>query len=129
MTRLHGGNGDDTFMIAGTEAQGDSFDGGAGTDGIVVTGSGALTLAGFNAVAASIETWQGNGQSVVGTGAANILDFSGLTTVAGLPFVDGGGGNDSITGSSFADDLRGGSGDDTLNGGDGNDTLTGGAGN
>ena len=69
--------------------------GGCGTDSILVTGSGAVTLAGFNATASSIETWQGNGQGVLGTGAANTLDFSGLTTVSGLAFVDGGGGNDS----------------------------------
>ena len=36
---------------------------------------------------------------MLGTGAANTLDFSGLTTVSGLAFVDGGGGNDAITGS------------------------------
>jgi Ca2+-binding RTX toxin-like protein len=126
---LHGGNGNDTFVISGTDGQNDIFDGGLGTDRIQVTGSGAVTLAGFDATASSIETWQGNGQGVLGTGAANTFDFSGLTTVNGLAFVDGGGGNDIITGSGFADGLRGGTGNDTLTGGEGGDTLTGGGGN
>ena len=125
---LNGGNDADTFVITGNEAQNDTMNGGAGTDSILVTGTSDVTLAGFNATASSIETWQGNGHGIVGTGAANTFDLSGLTTVTGLAFVDGGGGADSIIGSSFADDLRGGAGADTLNGGDGNDTLNGGAG-
>ena len=90
--------------------------------------SSDVTLPGFNAATASIERWQGNGKGMIGTGAANTFDLSALAAVAGLAFVDGGGGADSITGSSFADDLRGGANADTLNGGDGNDTLNGGAG-
>jgi Ca2+-binding RTX toxin-like protein len=126
---LFGGNGDDTLVVSSTDDQSDVFDGGAGTDKILVTGAGALTLAAFNASAASIEKWQGNGQAVLGTTAANILDFSGLQSVTGLAYVDGGNGDDRITGSNLANDLRGGAGNDTLNGGDGNDALTGGTGN
>ena len=66
---------------------------------------------------------------VIGTGAADTFDFSGLTTVTGMALVDGGGGNDTSPGRAFADDLRGSNGNDTLRGGAGNDTLTGGAGN
>ena len=47
-TRLNGGNGDDIFVIAGTEAQNDTMNGGAGTDSILVTGTSDVTLAGFN---------------------------------------------------------------------------------
>ena len=90
--------------------------------------SGDVTLTGFNAATSSIERWQGNGKGIIGTGAANTFDLSALVAVAGLAFVDGGGGADLITGSSFADDLRGGAGTDALNGGDGNDLLNGGAG-
>ncbi|MGP6086718.1 Hint domain-containing protein [Antarctobacter jejuensis] len=43
--------------------------------------------------------------------------------------VAGGGGDDSITGTSSADSLDGGADNDTLRGGDGDDTLTGGDGN
>ena len=76
---LSGGNDDDTFVITGNEAQNDTMNGGAGTDGILVAGTSDVTLAGFNATASSIETWQGNGHGIVGTGAANTFDLSGLT--------------------------------------------------
>ena len=75
---LNGGNDADTFVITGNEAQNDTMNGGAGTDSILVTGTSDVTLAGFNATASSIETWQGNGQGIVGTGAANTFDLSGL---------------------------------------------------
>ena len=114
---LSGGNGDDTFVITGTQAQSDIMNGGAGTDSILVTGTSNVTLAGFNATASSIETWQGNGHGIVGNGAANIVDLSGLSTVTGLAFVDGGSGADTITGSGFSDDLRGGNGNDAIIGG------------
>lgn len=42
--------------------------------------------------------------------------------------VDGGNGNDTITGSSAADVLSGGNGDDVIRGGDGNDFIAGGLG-
>jgi Ca2+-binding RTX toxin-like protein len=124
-----GGAGDDSFVITGTEAQSDSFAGGTGTDAIQVTGSSSVTLAGFNAAASSIEIWLGNGQGVNGTSGNDSFDFSGLTTVTGMQFVDAGSGNDTVVGSNFADDLRGGSGNDRLIGGLGADTLTGGSGN
>ena len=38
-TLLNGGNGDDTFVITGTQAQNDMMNGGAGTDSILVTGT------------------------------------------------------------------------------------------
>jgi Ca2+-binding RTX toxin-like protein len=126
--KLYGGNGHDSFFISGSNDTSDIFNGEAGTDKIVVTGSGSVTLAGFNASSSSIETWQGNGQAVLGNSSANVLNFSGLTDLSGLLYVDGGSGNDTITGSSSADDLRGNSGNDTLYGNDDNDTLTGGAG-
>ena len=126
---MHGDDGSDTLVIAGGEAQSDTFDGGTGTDTILVTGSSDVTLSGFNATSSSIESWQGSGQGILGAGAAETFNLSGLAAVSGLAFVDGGGGNDAITGSNFADDLRGGAGNDTLSGLAGDDTLTGGAGN
>jgi Ca2+-binding RTX toxin-like protein len=126
---LHGGAGNDTFVISGTGDQTDTLDGGDGIDTIQVTGTGAVTLAGFNAATSSIESWQGNNQAVLGTSGSDIFDFSSLTTVSGLSYVDGGKGNDTIIGTRFADDLRGGAGNDRLTGGAGNDVLTGGAGN
>ncbi|MGH6736011.1 MAG: calcium-binding protein [Methyloceanibacter sp.] len=123
---LDGQSGNDVFFIAGSQGLGDTFVGGNQTDTLQVTGGAAATLTGFNAGAFSIEQWAGNGKGLFGTSAGNVFNFSGLDSKTGLPFVDGGGGKDSIIGSEFADDLRGGSGKDTLKGGDGNDVLTGG---
>lgn len=126
---LSGGTGNDTFLVSGTQDTHDIFDGGSGTDTLHVTGNSTLTLAGFDATASSIEVWVGNGHAVSGTSAADTFDLGGLTSVSGLPYIDAGSGNDTVTGSDFADDLRGGAGNDTLNGGGGNDILTGDDGN
>jgi Ca2+-binding RTX toxin-like protein len=126
---LSGGDGDDTFLVTGNQDTFDTFDGGSGTDTLQVTGNGALMLAGFDAVASSIEVWTGNGHQVNGTSGADMLDFSELTAVSNLPYVDAGNGNDTVFGSKFADDLRGGAGNDTIDGFAGNDTISGGAGN
>src|SRR6185369_15268760 len=107
--------------------QTDVLDGGAGTDTVSVTGTGAVTLAGFDASASSIEVWQGNGQAVLGTSGADRFDFSGLTSVSGLLYVDAGKGNDTIIGSKFNDDLRGGAGTDRIDGEAANDILSGGS--
>lgn len=125
----NGGDGDDTFLVTRNEAAFDIFSGGAGTDKILVTGTSALVLSSFNAAASSVEVWQGNGMAVTGDAGANVLDFSGLTAVSGILYVDGLNGNDVITGTNFADTLRGGGGNDRLTGGGGNDVLTGGSGN
>ncbi len=127
---VSGGLGNDRIVVTGSEATFDVMDGGAGTDTIVVTGSAALSLAGLNATSASIEIWEGNGKGVTGTAAADVFDFSGITsyTGSGLGFVDSGDGRDLLVGSRFADDLRGGAANDTIAGGLGADILTGGAG-
>ncbi len=125
---MSAGGGNDRFLVSGSDAASDTFNGGSGTDTMQVTGSGSLSLNGFNASTSSIETWQGNSQAVTGSTAANAFDFSGLTAMSGLAYVDGGSGNDTLVGSAFADDLRGGSGNDRLTGGTGNDMLRGGSG-
>jgi Ca2+-binding RTX toxin-like protein len=125
---LRGGGGDDVLRIAGSDGKLDVFDGGSGTDTLQVLGTKAVTLAGFNAAASSIEIWEGNGKEVKGTSGDDIFDLSGLTSMTALRFVASDGGNDILIGSDFADDLRGGSGVDRLDGRGGNDFLTGGAG-
>ena len=117
----------DTIAASGTDAQFDTMNGGLGSDTFRVDGGTDLTLNGFNP-AQSIEKWVGNGHGVLGNGAANVFDFGGLSSVSGLAFVDGAGGNDTMTGSAFRDVFRGGAGDDTMNGGAGNDQLAGGLG-
>jgi len=126
---LLGGAGDDTIVVRGGEALSDSLQGGEGSaDTLKVDGTTALTLTGFDTLVNGIEVWTGNNKGVIGTGAANRFDLSGLTTVMGLPLLDAGGGNDTVIGSGSADNLLGGAGNDTLTGGAGNDTLDGGAG-
>lgn len=122
------GAGNDTIAVTGSEAVGDVIDAGTGEDILLVTGNGAVTFNSFNAKTAGIEVWQGNGNALIGTGNADTIDLSGITKVTGLSYVDGGNGNDRITGTDFANDLRGGSNEDVLIGGGGNDRLTGGSG-
>lgn len=79
---------------------------------------------------------------VKGGDDANVVDLSQVTntTYPSLTSVqvDGGNGNDTITGSTYGDHLNGGDGNDlldgqdgadTLDGGDGRDSITGGNGN
>jgi hypothetical protein len=63
------------------------------------------------------------------TGGANI-DTVDLTGATGDNIeVDGGAGDDTLTGSNSGDEISGGAGNDDITGGDGADTLSGGAGN
>jgi Ca2+-binding RTX toxin-like protein len=125
---IDGLGGNDIIQISGTNDARDSIQGGTGLDTIKVLGTKAVTLRGFDTVASSIEQWDGNGKGIVGSTAADIFNFSNLDIVTNMGPVNGGSGNDTITGSKFADDLRGGGGNDTLTGGSGNDVLNGGGG-
>jgi RTX calcium-binding nonapeptide repeat (4 copies)/Bacterial Ig domain len=62
---------------------------------------------------------------VYGTPRADVLN--GNANAANR--IDGGAGNDTITGGNLNDELVGGSGNDTITGGEGADVLTGGQGN
>jgi Ca2+-binding RTX toxin-like protein len=122
---IDAGDGNDTIVVAGTQAQYDIMSGGNGTDTLLLSGA-KVTLASFNAAAASIESVQAKKGTIAGNAADNVLDFSALLSVTGLAAIDGGNGNDTLTGSQFADTLRGGNGNDILIGNGGNDILTGG---
>jgi len=72
---------------------------------------------------------------ITGTDGADTITIDdsngafGLDVNSGVtPYVYGGFGDDTITGSALGDTLLGGDGGDTLNGGAGDDALTGGAG-
>jgi Ca2+-binding RTX toxin-like protein len=127
-----GDAGDDIFIVRGSEAVRDFFDAGdTGEtlgDAISVRGLDPVVLAGFNAFASGIERWVGNNNAIVGTGAAELFDFSGLTSATGIAYVDGGSGNDLLVGTTGNDKLLGGAGKDVLIGGRGKDTLAGGDG-
>lgn len=117
---LSGGAGNDTLNVSADEDSLDVFDGGAGTDRLVA-GNG-LQLADFTA-ANSIEIIEANGQ-IFGTGGDDVIDVS-ATTLVNVTDIDGGAGDDALTGSTAADSIAGGDGADTLIGGAGNDVLFG----
>lgn len=125
---VNGLGGNDTFNVIATDSQFDAFNGGSGSDTLKVFGTTALTLNGFNAASQAIEVWEGSGQGLVGNSNANVFNLAGLTSMTGLPFVDGGAGNDTMTGSGFVDHLLGGDGNDGMNAGAGDDELEGGLG-
>ena len=92
---IKGGLGNDILQITGAEARNDALNGGGGVDRLKIVGAGATSLSGFNAATSSIEIWQGNNKALLGTAGANTINLTGLQTKAGLPFIDGLGGNDT----------------------------------
>ncbi|WP_374382351.1 hypothetical protein [Dongia sp.] len=153
---LSGGAGNDT--LGGDDAvQKSSFNGGTGTDTLIVTSGGddvAVDLAhghveGGNYDGSTVSQVENlvNGSPDVavefkGTSGANLLQGGdaddtllgrqGNDTLiggGGDDYIDASTGNDHVEGGSGADELRGGAGNDTINGGDGEDTIRAGAGN
>jgi Ca2+-binding RTX toxin-like protein len=98
----------------------------AADDTLIVstTASGNVTLAGFTFV-----DWNfvGSGTDLIeingGTGNNSLTGSSQRDIITGL------GGNDTLTGGAGGDDLYGGADNDVLNGGEDNDLMYGGAGN
>jgi Ca2+-binding RTX toxin-like protein len=142
---VSGDAGDDTISTAGgddiiTVAAGDGFDavtGGAGSDAILAMADNINI--GLRSIS-TIEDIDANGHSgikIFGSALNDVLNFTN-TTLTGILEINGGGGNDALTGSAGADTIVGQGGTDTINGGAGadiiegggnNDTLNGGAGN
>jgi len=75
----------------------------------------------------TFSTMGNGGQVTIGNGTTNTVSIAGSagTTIS----VNGGSGNDTITGSAQGDVISGGGGNDVITGGAGGDTLTGGTGN
>ena len=147
-----GGTGTDAFAIAGTNAA-DTITMTTEADGRVgVYGTGGVLLGRFGTAGSTtgafleVETLRvlaglGNDTvSLAGLGqkvpvAGQIEAFGGdgndrldAGTYEGATLLDGGAGNDTLTGGLIADLITGGAGNDTLVGGFGNDTLAGGDG-
>jgi Ca2+-binding RTX toxin-like protein len=124
------GAGDDIITFSGT---GEGFD--AVTGGADVTDDTILALAndtniGLRSIS-TVEIISANGHSgvrILGSPGNDVLNFNAVTLI-GIIEINGGGGNDAITGSAAADVIVGLGGTDTLNGGGGADTIEGGAGN
>lgn len=103
--RLSGRGGNDIFVLG---AGNDTHDGGAGSDWILVPGNSIATL------------------SLGQTGGQN--SRFGRDSFVNIENIEGGGGNDRLTGGTTANILMGGAGDDRLDGAAGADVLIGGLG-
>jgi Ca2+-binding RTX toxin-like protein len=137
---IDAGAGDDVVRLNAAEGAFDLVDGGSGID--EVRGNGANTLVfdsfGVSGRYVNFEKLTNGTRGVAGNANSNVFDFSGVEVQ--VPFVDGAGGNDTITASDMTNgvEYRGGIGDDmligqgkndNLQGGDGADTIYGGGGN
>jgi Ca2+-binding RTX toxin-like protein len=90
-----------------------------------VDGHGNITL---NGVGTGATTTSIKSLTISSKGGNDVLDLSKLPDLGVPVTIDGGPGNDTLTGTGGADVMRGGSGNDTLYGGPGNDDLDGGSG-
>ena len=118
---LSGGDGNDLFLL-GTGAGSDLINGGNGFDTIRATA--ANVSIGWSGLA-NIEAIDGNGYAnvrLIGSSAADVINLTAIL-VNDIASVDGGAGNDQITGTTGADTIIGGSGSDSLSGGDGDDLV------
>ena len=124
---LAGGVGNDFFEVSGTGDGFDAVNGGTGTDVIRAMANG--TSIGLRSVTA-VESITANGftnVSIWGSALADTLNLSAVTLV-GITSINGGFGNDIISGSAASDSINGGAGNDTLTGNAGADTIRGGGG-
>ncbi|MFZ4721361.1 MAG: calcium-binding protein, partial [Ilumatobacteraceae bacterium] len=124
---LAGGTGNDTFEVTGTGDGFDSVNGGTGVDTIRALANG--TVIGLRTVT-GLETITANGfsnVSIAGGALADTLNLAAVT-LAGIVSINGGLGNDVISGSAASDNINGGLGNDTLTGNAGADTIRGGGG-
>jgi len=126
---LAGGAGDDVFLIEGADTSYDRFQGDAGFDTILGgNGDDIIRVNSFSG-ANTVEKIDGGAglNMIVGTQYNDTIDLSG-TELFNIVGIDGGVGNDTLTGSAGNDFLLGGDGNDIVNGLSGNDILQGGLG-
>jgi len=146
---IQAGDGDDTILIGvGEAAPGESIDGGAGFDRLVISDPdvdlSTLTITGVEEIVLA------SGMSAVTLSSAQLADIKRITqaddaafvinaasagtysladkTFTGIVTLNGSSGADILIGSSVGDILNGNAGDDILDGNAGNDVLQGGAG-
>jgi Ca2+-binding RTX toxin-like protein len=119
---IFAGAGDDLIQFKGTGLGFDTVNGGDGIDRIEAGAKG--TQIGLTSVTA-VELISANGfasVSVVGSAGGDFLDFTNVRLI-GIAAIKGGGGNDTIYGSSTADMIDGGAGADTMRGNGGADRF------
>jgi Ca2+-binding RTX toxin-like protein len=127
VANLTGGAGNNSFDISGWTGTG-SLTGGGGTDTVVATKNGNMTLTGT-----SLNSTDGTSLKLSGFTLASLTAGSGNDVIDASKFTGnatlaGGTGNDILFGSSGAGLLVAGSGNQVLIGGAGNDVLEGGSG-
>ncbi|AFY73019.1 VCBS repeat-containing protein [Synechococcus sp. PCC 7502] len=119
---LNGGAGNDT-LTGGTGNN--TLIGGSGIDTVKESGNVNFTLTNTSLTGLGTDTLNTiESANLTGGIGDNTLDASAFTL--GSVFLDGGSGDDVLTGGTKNDTLIGGNGDDTLTGGLGNDVLNGG---
>ncbi len=120
---LRGFDGNDVFQVAANHGF-DVFEGGAGNDTVLAMADNvAIGLSGN--YTGTVEEFSAGGKAGVtiqGDWTSQTLDFS-TTLLTGITAINGGDGNDTITGSAAGDVIIGGAGNDTLRGFDGNDVF------
>ena len=142
---LLGSDGNDTIATTGTGAGNDTVDGGDGFNGIVVNGNNSADTISITAPNGAITVTNSGATIEVGTNVqivtVNGLIGDDLITIGDLSsadqtlvIVNGGDGNDTITGQGSAIggvrlELNGNNGNDTIIGSEGADSINGGAGN
>lgn len=119
---LDGGAGNDVFVYVSGNNGADIVEGGLGNDEIRAQQTNAVI--GLSSVS-GVETITANGFEgvrIVGGLGGDTLNFTNVALI-NIRAIDGGGGNDTITGSAAADTIIGGSGSDSLSGGGGDDRF------
>ncbi len=122
------GAGDDTITFTGTGEGFDAVTGSAGVDAILALAND--TDIGMRSIS-TVENIDANGHTgvrILGSSGNDALNLISVV-LTGIVAIDGGGGNDALTGSAAADVIIGRGGSDVIKGGFGNDTIEGGAGN
>jgi len=125
---IDGGAGNDTiFIVNNISASSAPFAGNTG--GLAATSDAKIVNIEFVRISGSGSstvdlTGQTEAFDISASGAA--ISYANLATATPAINITGGGGADTITGSSLADTIAGGAGADVINSGSGNDNVTGG---
>lgn len=137
---LNGGGGDDTFLVNSGGAGQDLFRGGTGYDIIQANSDFAKIILSTGSMTGVEEISAGgfSGVTIEGTTANDVINLAGIVLTEGdIASINGGAGDDTITGSKISDTITGGAGDDhvlglvgddIINGNQGDDVVDGGAG-
>ncbi len=140
---VNGGSGDDSITVLDGEFI-DNVDGGTGSDTLSLSDvDGTDTTfgqSGFVTIDTTAGTWNmnfnfggpatiANIERIVGTQFGDTITGSNSAGANAIAYLDGQGGNDTLTGDGNNNEIHGGTGSDTLLGGGGVDTLLGEDGN